>query len=61
MRRPKHARAAFPARVHRAVFDRMIAKHTNWGMRDEYLRFVERKEAEEAEWVRYDESRKVKR
>lgn len=61
MRRPEHARPAFPARTHRAVFERMLAKHPNWDMRDEFRRFVERKEAEENEWHQYDESRKAKR
>jgi hypothetical protein len=39
----------------------MLAKHPNWDMRDEFRRFVERKEAEENEWHQYDESRKAKR
>lgn len=57
MKRPKHARAAFPARVHRTVFDRMMTKYPNWGMEDEYRRFVECKEAEENEWVHYDKQK----
>jgi hypothetical protein len=60
MRRPQHPRATFPARVHRTVFERMMAKYPNWDMGDEYRRFVERKEAEENEWMQYDQSRKTK-